>query len=142
MRNNILKMESIIQIRAAHKTTAIITTIVLAISYCLVGQVTFFNSTLVSLRKVVMLNPLFSVSVVSGTAILSHPCYYYPVTHEPILFGLFVQSVFFAELAIFIELDTIRIVLFVFVGLVISLFALSASQSNQVTHLVTPRLRT
>ena len=89
-----------------------------------------------------MLNPLFSVSVVSGTAILSHPCYYYPVTHKPILFGLFVQSVFFAELAIFIELDTIRIVLFVFVGLVISLFALSASQSNQVTHLVTPRLRT
>ena len=66
----------------------------------------------------------------------------YPVTHKPILFGLFVQSVFFAELAIFIELDTIRIVLFVFVGLVISLFALSASQSNQVTHLVTPRLRT
>ena len=51
------------------------------------------------------------------------------------------QSVLFAELAVFIELDTIRIVLFVLVGLVVSLFAFSASQSNQVTHSVTPRLR-
>ena len=130
-----------IQIRAAHKTTAIITTMVLAISSCLVGQVTFFSSTFVSLRKVALLVPFSSVSVVSGTAISSHPCYYYPITHKAKLFGFFVQSVFFAELAIFIEFDTIRIVLFVFVGLVVSLFAFSASQSNQVTHSVTPRLR-
>lgn len=50
------------------------------------------------------------------------------------------RSVFFAEFAVFIDFDTIGIVLFVFVGLVISLFAFSACQSNQSTHLVTPRL--
>lgn len=50
------------------------------------------------------------------------------------------RSVFFAEFAVFIDFDTIGIVLFVFVGLVVSLFAFSACQSNQSTHLVTPRL--
>ena len=113
----------------------------LEISSCLVGQVTFFSSTFVSLRKLVTLLPLFSVSVVSGTAISSHPCYYNPITLCTKLFGFFMKSVFFAEFAIFIELDTIRIVLFVFVGLIISLFAFSASQSNKITHVVTPRLR-
>ena len=129
-------MESIIQIRAAHKTTAIITTIVLAISSCLVGQVTFFNSTLVSLRKVVMLNPLFSVSVVSGTAILSHPCYYYPVTHEPILFGLFVQSVFFAELAIFLAFETIWVVSLVLHRLIVAILTLGTLECNSLAHFV------
>lgn len=50
------------------------------------------------------------------------------------------RSVFFAEFAVFIDFDTIGIVLFVFIGLVVSLFAFSACQSNQSTHLVTPRL--
>ena len=47
---------------------------------------------------------------------------------------------FFAELAVFVQFDAIRIVLLVLVGLVVSLFAFSASQSNQITHVDTPRL--
>jgi len=36
----------------------------------------------------------------------------------------------FAELAILFNLDTVGIILFVFVGLIISLFAFRAGQSN------------
>ena len=40
-----------------------------------------------------------------------------------------------AELAVFLNLQTIRIILLVLVGLVISLLAFGAGQSNQSTHL-------
>ena len=40
-----------------------------------------------------------------------------------------------AELAVFLNLQTIRIILLVLVGLVVSLLAFGAGQSNQSTHL-------
>ena len=40
----------------------------------------------------------------------------------------------FAEFAILFNLNTVRIVLFVFVGLIISLLAFCAGQSNQHAH--------
>ena len=44
------------------------------------------------------------------------------------------QSVFFAEFAIFIKLNTIRIVFLVLIGLIVALFAFRTSQRNRVTH--------
>ena len=43
-------------------------------------------------------------------------------------------SMLFAEFAILFNLDAIGIILFVFVCLIIPLFALGAGQSNQHTH--------
>jgi hypothetical protein len=41
---------------------------------------------------------------------------------------------FFAKLAVLVEFQTFRIVLFIFVGLIISLLALGTSQRDRVTH--------
>ena len=41
---------------------------------------------------------------------------------------------FFAELAIFIEFQAIRIVFLVFIGLIVALLALGTSQRDCVTH--------
>jgi hypothetical protein len=45
-----------------------------------------------------------------------------------------VQSVFVAETAVFIELDPVGIVLLVFLGIVVALFALTASQCDLNSH--------
>ena len=50
------------------------------------------------------------------------------------LFGFFVRRMFFAELAIFVEFQTVRIVLFIFIGLVVALLTLRASQRDCITH--------
>ena len=64
---------------------------------------------------------------------------------ETKLFSFFMQSMFFAEFAIFIDFNTIWIVLFVFGSLVVTLFALGASQSNAIacsnSHSSTPHLQ-
>ena len=41
---------------------------------------------------------------------------------------------FFAELAIFIEFQAIRIVFLVFIGLIVALLALGTSQRDCITH--------
>ena len=45
------------------------------------------------------------------------------------------QSMLFAELAVFVEFQSVRIVLFVLIGLVIAALALGAGQRNRIAHL-------
>ena len=56
------------------------------------------------------------------------------------------QSVLFAEFAVLLDFDTVRIVLLILRGLVVALFALGAGQGNTNTivvrsHVLTPHLR-
>ena len=44
------------------------------------------------------------------------------------------QRMLFAELAILVELQTVRIILLVLIGLIITLLALGASQRYRVAH--------
>ena len=44
------------------------------------------------------------------------------------------QSVFFAEWAVFVKLNTVRIILFIFVIIIVSLFALCAFKGNLSPH--------
>ena len=71
------KKVSATQIQTATNTTAINTTIVFINSSCRVGQVTFCNSAFDSfMNPVTFPTVLISlVEVVSGTVIISHPCY-------------------------------------------------------------------
>lgn len=121
---------------------------VYANSSCLVGHVTFFISFFTSRKNRAKPLALFKFVVVCGTAIFFHiPAYQQISTSnkETKLFGFFMQSMFFAEFAIFIDFDTIWIVLFVFCSLVVTLFALSTSQSNAIacsnSHSSTPHLQ-
>ncbi len=50
------------------------------------------------------------------------------------LTSLFVQRVLTAPLAVFLQLDTVRIVLLVFGGRIVATLALSARQSDHRTH--------
>ena len=52
------------------------------------------------------------------------------------LFRLFVQRVLLAELAVLIELQTVRVILLVFVGAVVAAMALRALQRDIVAHLL------
>ena len=57
-----------------------------------------------------------------------------PVSKPENLSSFLMQGVVTAPLAIFLELDTIRIVLLVLLGRVVAALALSAGQSDQSTH--------
>ena len=46
------------------------------------------------------------------------------------------QCVLLAELAILVKFDSIRIILFVFVGLIVATLALGAGQRNRIAHLM------
>jgi hypothetical protein len=56
------------------------------------------------------------------------------------LLCFFVQRLLFAKLAVFVELQSIRVIFFVFIGLIIALFAFCAGQCYRVAHPVTPLL--
>ena len=53
---------------------------------------------------------------------------------KSVLLRLFMRRMLFAELAVFVEFQTIRVVLLVFIGLVVAVFANCAGQCNCVTH--------
>ena len=129
------KTVSAIQIETATNTTAINTTTVFINSSCFVGQVTFFNSSFDSLMNpVIFATVLVSfVEAVSGTVIISTSLLYKHFQNQE-LFCFFMRSMLLAEFAILFNLDTVGIVFLVFVGLIISLFAFCAGQSNQHTH--------
>ena len=65
-----------------------------------------------------------------------HSYFTSPFKPQKRLFRLFVQRVFLAELAVLIELQTIRVVLFVLVGAVVAAMALRALQRDIVAHLL------
>ena len=44
------------------------------------------------------------------------------------------RRMFFAEFAILVEFQAIRIILFILIGLIVALLALSASQRDCITH--------
>ena len=46
------------------------------------------------------------------------------------------QGMFFAELAIFVQFYSIRIVFLVLIGLIVALFAFCAGQRNRIAHLM------
>jgi hypothetical protein len=67
--------------------------------------------------------------------------YFTPSLHVPGLLRFLVNRVFLAELAILIELQTIRIVLLVLVGAVVAAMALRALQRDIVAHFFSHPLR-
>ena len=57
-----------------------------------------------------------------------------PVSEPNLLSGFLVQGVLVAPLAVLLELDTVRIVLLVLLGRVVTALALGAGQGDQSTH--------
>ena len=105
------KTVSAIQIETATNTTATNTTTVFMNSSCFVGQVTFCNSALDSfMNPVTFPTVLISlVEAVSGTVIISHPCYQETLKSGIIwfLYGLMAPSD--TDEVSYFELGTIRV---------------------------------
>ena len=55
-----------------------------------------------------------------------------------VLLCLFVGSMFFAKFTIFIQLDSVRVILFIFRSSIVTLFTFCTSQSYTDTHCLTP----
>ena len=60
------------------------------------------------------------------------PIELYPYQINPKLLGFFVCCMFVAEFAIFAEFNSVRVIFFVFVSLVVALFAIYTSQRNSI----------
>jgi hypothetical protein len=74
------------------------------------------------------LNPQPTVLETATLPIELHPCLRLVATIRPNpLFGFLVRRMLLAELAIFVESQTIRIILFVFIRLIVALLALGTS---------------
>ena len=81
------------------------------------------------------MNPQPTVLETATLPVELHPCLVmiaWPLGN--LLFGFLVRRMLFAKLAVFIEFETIRIIFFVFVGLIITLLALGTSQRDCITH--------
>ena len=125
------KIASNAQITIPIISTAAITIKVLFTSCFLEGHTTFLSSDLTSLKKLTTL--LFFLAFASATTL-----HLFVKIRKIQLFCFFVQSVFSAKTTILFHFKSIRIVFLVFHGVVVSLFALAACQSDFYSHSKAP----